>query len=412
MAMTDQNTPSTPEQPQQPNPQQPAAPQPAPQQPPASADAAPQQSTNPAAAPQPAASYAAPDPANPYVPQPGAAPQPGQPNPYNTAQPQYGQSSPYAAQPQPQPGTVPQPGAPVPPYYAYPGVPPQPEPSSGKATAAVVCGAVAIVLAWVPFIGLILGIVAIVLAVSAGKQHKSGKTTAAKVCGVIGIVFSIVALVLYALLGMILFKSARYGLYIDDTPSYSRSYDGHDSREYFSGDSGLSTPSADEEHAINEVAIDKLRLITNQDPSLVSAVAADLDDDMRDALAVSFSDVGVDSSDVATWLMGDFSYEIDGTHLNGPNSAVVFVTVQQRNPYSIASAVYDKASELTSSGTSTELGTAEANAALGAVIETAMDDRPADNGNYVVIDLENSTGSWRVTEGSWESCCDLLFDMF
>lgn len=321
-----------------------------------------------------------------------------QPNPY------------YAAQPQSD--AAPQPGAPVPPYYVYPGVPPQPEPSSGKATAAVVCGAVAIVLAWVPFIGLILGIVAIVLAVSAGKQHKSGKTTAAKVCGAIGIVFSIVAFVLYALLGVILFKSARYGLYIGDTPSYSHSYDGHDSREYFSGDSGLSMSSADEEHAINEVAIDKLRLITNQDPALVSAVAADLDDDMRDALAVGFSDVGVDSSDVATWLMGDFSYEIDGTHLNGPNSAVVFVTVQQRNPYDIATAVYDKASELTSSGASTELGTAEANAALGAAVEAVMDDRLADTGNYLVVDLENIDGAWRVTEDSWETSYEALFDMF
>ena len=73
----------------------------------------------------------------------------------------------------------------------------QGDPGKGLGIGALVCGIISVVFCWVgygAFITLILGIVAIVLAVKAGKMapggHRSGMATAGLVLGIIGVVLS------------------------------------------------------------------------------------------------------------------------------------------------------------------------------------------------------------------------------
>ena len=67
--------------------------------------------------------------------------------------------------------------------------------SNGKATAALVCGIIAILASPTVFLGIILGIVAIVLAVLSRKQSRDGKATAGLICGAIGAVLSVLLVV-------------------------------------------------------------------------------------------------------------------------------------------------------------------------------------------------------------------------
>ena len=157
-------------------------------------EASPAPAAEPAPEPEPAAGAApAVEPPPAASPTPPPPPAPGQTppaQPYQAAAPQGQPQQPFA------------PGQPVNPYgQPSPGYYQQPT-KSGKATGALVCGIFAILLAWAPLFGIILGIVAIVLAVKAVKEAgKDGKATGGKVCGIIGIVLSVLSFILYLVIG-------------------------------------------------------------------------------------------------------------------------------------------------------------------------------------------------------------------
>lgn len=76
------------------------------------------------------------------------------------------------------------------------------EPSTGGAVGALVCGIIAMIFCWIPFvniIGLILGIVAMVLGGKARKilpEGKRGMATAGFVLGIIALIISIIYLII------------------------------------------------------------------------------------------------------------------------------------------------------------------------------------------------------------------------
>lgn len=73
-----------------------------------------------------------------------------------------------------------------------------PQPGKGLAVAALVLGIISVVFFWIPFVDiltLVLGIVAVILAIIAGKQGKNGMAVAGLVLGIIGVVFSAISFV-------------------------------------------------------------------------------------------------------------------------------------------------------------------------------------------------------------------------
>ncbi len=154
--------------------------------------------------PAPAQSYAAPQPPADAPTQPvssfDAAPtQPAD----STSQTVPAPAQPTAAPAQPQPGMVPPPPPPSAPGVSSApasAVPPQ---SDGKATGALVCGILAIIFSGSVLLGIVLGIVAIVLAGKA-LDPQGGKAKGGKICGIVGLVLSILALILYFAFGALL----------------------------------------------------------------------------------------------------------------------------------------------------------------------------------------------------------------
>ncbi|MBO4365370.1 MAG: hypothetical protein J5804_03645, partial [Eggerthellaceae bacterium] len=98
--------------------------------------------------------------------------------------------------------------------YVQPGMPPVaptvPAPEkNGKATGALVCGILAILTSPTIIVGIILGIVAIVLARGAKKKSPDGKATGGLVCGAIGLGLSVIMLAIGVITGVAVYDALK-----------------------------------------------------------------------------------------------------------------------------------------------------------------------------------------------------------
>ena len=126
---------------------------------------------------------------------PGGFEQPQQP-PYS-GQPQYPAQQPYI-QP-PGYGYPQQPPYGPPPGYGYPGPYGVPQPNNGIGVAGFVCGLLGLIFFWIPFVGLVLGILGVILGaagISGGRRSGAGTglAIAGLVCGVVSLVPAIIVI--------------------------------------------------------------------------------------------------------------------------------------------------------------------------------------------------------------------------
>ncbi|MEG0015548.1 DUF4190 domain-containing protein [Gordonibacter sp.] len=334
---------------------------------------------------------------------PEGSPQPQQPHdadaqppapavPQQAAQP-YQAQSPYARQP-----VVP--GQPNPYGRLVPGYYPQPAAPSGKATAALVCGILAILFSASLLPGIILGIVAIVLASKAVKESgKNGKTTGGKVCGIVGIVFSVLAFLMYLIIG---FGAIMYAASNADSISSSYLDTPRSSAPMTSEGDQKAEPAVQAE-------LDKLK---NKDTAVVQALAEKLDKGFKDSSNYSLTELGVDPASFAQWMLADFTYQLDGvyTYDDGTGSAYADVTV--RDPYALATAFMEEAQAFVDSPEASTLDEAAMKIKLGELYQAAMNKSTAMTDNYVSFDLVQKDGAWAVDQDSWASEVDYLFGIY
>ena len=187
---------------------------------------------------------------------PGSPAQPTQPMPQSAQAPG---SAPYGQQPG-------QPFGQQPAGYYQP-VPPQ---SNGKAVGALVCGILAILFSASILFGIALGIVAIVLAGQAVKQAgRDGKATGGKVCGIVGIVLSVLAFVLYVVIGV-----GVLAFVVGASDEYDRTYslESSDLSSITQGDQQMEA-----------AASEKLDLLKSKDAVLMRKIADQADEQLADA---------------------------------------------------------------------------------------------------------------------------------
>lgn len=347
--------------------------------------------------------------------QPAAAQQPGA-----------GQYQPYAQQPgaqTPPPGYVP----PVPPvqpggYYGQPGAYGygQPQPSSGKAIAALVCGILAILFSWTILFGIGLGIAALILAGSAAKETgKDGKTTGGKICGIVGIAFSVLTLAAVVALGALIgvayneSRQADHGSY-----SYSQE-DGWQRLDDGTGSAGGGVDSSTldaTEQEVNDLAVAELDKLVAQDPAMVQELARELDDEMRDSTehlvgghGISLGDAGVDSTALAQWMLEGMTYTIDTVYpyTNGDDTDVL-ATITMRDVALFSDVYYEKLNAAigTANGLTTEQVTSAVNAAVTGAMAEAAD--YTDVSYY--IEFENKGGTWTPDEHWYDDLVEHTFD--
>lgn len=358
------------------SPEPPQAPEPAP---------APAFASEPPAAPTPSASpYGAPQqPTMPYGAPQQQAPSYGAPVP---PQPQ----SPYG-------GYAQQPYAPMP----APGAP-----GSGKALASLVCGICAIVFSGTVVIGIVLGIVALVLASQYVKSFgKDGKATGGKVCGIIGIVLSVLALAGYLMLGALTFAALEE--YAND-PTYG-----------YSGSSEIlpapeSSSAAADDAAVKAAAEQTLGSFANPDQALLARVAEKADDAFRDSTDLALSDVGVDSVEFAQWLMGGVTYTMtdDDAYAYSDGTGTAFAETQSRSLYVLNEVLYDDVTAYVeqSGGFADE---AEYQAKLAELLPAAMEKvAGTTEESFLMLDFTKTGDAWTVDDDSFEEALEQMFGLW
>lgn len=395
---------------------QPAAPE-TPAEP--AAPAAPTESAVPAEPKQPAAPTGSPV----DVPQPASAPQPAPAEPASTPQPKQPQADPQATpQPAPAPQAGPQPAAapqqPGQPQPQQPGAQPQvapagyqaavPEtPKSGKATAALVCGIIALVAAlFVPLIGFLLGIalgiVAIVLATKSTRATgvKTGKTRAAKILAIIAFVVSAISLVVTIITGVVLVGSVA-----DSASSSSGSV---------AVESTASMDDLSEEEKAAAQPVDTLmNQIKNQDQAILDELATDYNDSFKDTYDYTLNDFGVDPMALAQWGTSDFSYAFDDVIVFSDGTATVYVDVESRDYYEMIFRFSDLVTDYQTSDEYQTTTEAEDKIKLGELLQQAMDETTETTTGYVGLDLtQQADGTWVIDEDSREDEFEYIFGLY
>ena len=340
------------------------APVPAPETPavPAPAPAAPAQPAAPAPAPaQPAAP--APMPQQPYGGQPPVPPQPG--NPY---------------------------GAPMPP------MPPAPQPSSTP----MVLGIIALVASLFIFpIGLVLGIVAVVMA---GKQIKQygpvvgQKARTGKICGIVAIVISTIAL-LVTIAAVAIFGVALNAVLEEEAGSGS-------SISQITGNPSVGDADEAEAEAAAEAAFDEdlAALMTGGNPALIDTVQDMMEDIDEDAGPddLSFSLMGITAQQIVDAMAATATYEItELDYIASENKVWVTANVTLANLVT----QIDEFDRLYMADSRQFENAAEAGAAFGELYLDAFATAPTVTVE-VMAEYYLTDGEWKLLDSDWEYLAD------
>ncbi len=292
------------------------------------------------------------------------------------------------------------------PVAPAPGAAPQATPPSP--TAALVCGILAIVFCFIPIVGIILGIVAIVKAgqyFKQGGQEGSGK--AGKICGIIGIVLSVLMMVWTA------FATFAALTALDKYDSINDYEVGRTASSQSS--SSYQNVTTDEEDAVFAVCDARLDQLKNKDPEAVAQVAlvmqTTFDEAMEDEdLDMSLATMGIDPTALATAMLDGFDYEhyyVDVDVTGGEAEAAYDVTV--KSLYDVASDFYDRVNDYIDSADPSSLTEEDAYIQMGALLMEAVNAAPVDDTSLVDLDLIGSGTDWSLDEESWLDELDYLF---
>lgn len=349
----------------------------------------------------------------PAVSSPAPAPAPAPPaSPYTNPDPasasaQQQPISPYGAPQQPaSPYGAPQPQSP---YGGY--VPPQPYPTApvpgtpgtGKALAALICGICAILFSGSVIIGIVLGIIAIVLASQYVRSFgKDGKATGGKVCGIIGIAFSILALVGYLMLGVLTMVALNE---YADSPSYS----------YSSSSTEIpALPGDSDDAAVKTAAEEQLARLTSADQAVVALVAEKADDTFHDSSDLHLVDVGVDPTELAQWLLTDVSFTVseDDAYAYSDGTGTAFADASCRTMDSVLVALSDELTTMVDSGMSVA-DEAELKAKITELMPTVLEKAATETQDaYLMLDFTKTGDTWTVDEDSFENALEQMFNLW
>lgn len=335
-------------------------------------------------------------PTNPY----GGAAAPQSANPYGAPSSPQQPASPYGAP------TAQQPASPYGVPYAQPNGMPygQPYPTepagTGKATGALVCGIFAILLSWVPLIGLILGIVAIVMAGSYLKQGGvRGSAKVGRVCGIVGIVFSVIAFVFSLMMGIAVINDLM------DNDFSSSSYVPTE----VTG-SLLDDLLDEEERRASSVVNAEMDKIKGGDEDALALIAALSEEGFVNATdGLTMEECGIDSMEYARVMTQGFDYEVTMV-LADPEDGDGFVAyeVTCRDIFDVLDKFNDSLYEESFSTMSED----QAKARIGELFMAAARAGDMEDGSYLSVDVVLEGGEWVIDEDSWLDEMDYFFGIY
>lgn len=337
---------------------------------------------------QPPVQEAAPAPTQPVQPaQPVQPTQPVQPpvgQPTQPVQPPAGQpqqsQQPYAVQPQQ-------------PYGQSQPVAAQNQPGSGKALGALICGIFAIVFSGTVLVGVVLGIIAIVLASQYVKAFgKDGKATGGKVCGIVGIVFSVISLFLWISVG------ALVGAAINE-------YEPYEPSSSSSSIESIIAESVDSDALEAEVEAAAVKVIDGMsklDSDELKAIYSELEEAFESSSGMTLAEVGIDFDEAISKTAGSITYEIDDVFVysNG-EEATVYADVTSIDLETIFMNWLEKLLDL---GTDATLDQVEG------TFTSAIAESKATN-KSIMLDFTKVGNTWEVDQDDYESELEYVYGL-
>lgn len=291
-------------------------------------------------------------------------------------------------------------------YYAPQGsqpIPPNqgiyaPAQGNGKAMAALICGICSILF---PFIGLILGIVAIVLASQYKKEFgQDGKATGGKITGIIGIILTVlwsiltVAIIAFSIAVFDEIDRNNYTRYSSNSSSLNSIYDGEDQKEV---------------EDLAEATFDSLMSLTSAEEKELSEFLNDSFTDSFDleGLDITLSDLGVDAKEFTSWWISDRSYTIDYVSVY-TDYGIAFAEVTRVDIDDFTDILEDKAEVVFTEKTFLNSTEREVYLTLGDLIKESMDEAKMESYS-VSLDFDKINGTWKVDESSYNSVKNILY---
>lgn len=281
-----------------------------------------------------------------------------------------------------------------------------PQANQPSPTGALVCGILAIVLCGIPIVGIILGIIAIVLA---GKYFKAGgadgKGKAGRICGIIGIVLSAIMAIASFFLTMTLLQA------IDESDVDAYVYESITSSSSAAVDTSRQSDFTAEEQELIDVTDVQMAKLKNQDPEMVATVARIIEDSLNDELDdidVTFAQLGLNSTDIAKSMLKGFDYTpAFASVYSGEGTVSYDVTVKDINMVASAftSNVYDLMDSLDASTT-----TAEGYKMIGQALMDAVNQTDPSTDGYMSIELAQGPNGWTIDAESWNDNLEYLFE--
>lgn len=335
--------------------------------------------------------------------QPGAGAVP----PQQPASPYAQPAAPYGAQP----------GAPVPPASPYGAVPPAQAPAagSGKATGALICGILAIVLCAAPIVGIVLGIVAIVMAGGYLKAFgPDGKAKAGRICGIVGIILSVLLWVFA--IGTVLwaYNQVENAPRVGSTPSASLGSGSGSSSSSGSGSSGSSTNSVydEDEQTILDLVSAQFDALEGGEAEMMQSVASIAAEGFEDATGVTMEECGIDPVNYARLMTDDLTYEVDLVVVNDKQgTGWVSVDVTCRDIFAVLDLFNEKVDEYDASGAANGMTEEQVNQKLGELLMAAVEETTETQDDYATINCTLENGTWVLNEDDWTQEMDYLFGL-
>lgn len=358
---------------------------------------------------------AVPEATQPVQPAQSAQPVPEQtqPMPAPVSEPVYGQVQGAPAGQTPPPPTEPMPSAA--PFATVP----TPDASNAagyvpSATPALICGILAILFCGIPIVGIILGIVAIVLAgkhIKAGGTDGSGK--AGKICGIVGIVLSAIMIVVSTIMIIV-------GLTVledNDVDVASISI----SEDYPAYSSSAATSSGDiaVREEINDVVVARLDQIKDADPTMMASLEAIAASSFESVFAsndmgMTMENCGVDPATYISLMATDFDYsliDIDETGNEEGDTAEANYYLTMRSIMDVVDNFNDALNDAQAAGAFAGLSEDEIRAEWGRMFMQAVEDADITESNYLEMELTKTNGAWVIDEDQWQDEMEYFFGL-
>ena len=281
----------------------------------------------------------------------------------------------------------------------------------GKATGALICGILSLVFCYIPLVGGVLAIVAIVLAILAKRAGTTkGTRTAGLVMGIIGVLlgllFTIITLWAVFLLSD---ELAQSGYDIDQlVEELDSEWD-----DSAGGGQSLSGSFDDpDDQAAYDAAVAVLDVVCDPDDEAVQNLANAIDASFEEESGVTLSDAGIDPVELVEWITADASYDITDLYTFSDGTGTVYYTAHVHDLEALMDSVGDKLDAYRASDEFEQATSEEKHKKFGEIMHEAMGEVSEMEDRTAWLDMQEFDDKWAPTRESLDSLANDFYGTY